>query len=146
MLGHEAVVAPMLQGGRAPVDRQQLVPWGERAVDLRSRELPWPGSIPPPAPARVLPTPAPAAVLDAAQRPVVVRGRDQLSAPPARFKPGPWEDWQSVSAWAGPWAVTEQWWEAPSRGLARFQVIAGDGRAFLMAYAGGDWFTEALYD
>lgn len=146
MLGHEAVVTPMLQGGRAPAERQHTVPWGERAIDLRSRDLPWPGSIPPPAPARVLPTPAPAAVVDAAQRPVVVRGRDQMSSPPARFKPGPWEDWQPVSAWAGPWAVAEQWWDTPARGLARFQVVAADGRAFLMAYAGGDWFTEALYD
>ena len=30
MLGHEAVVRPVLQGGRAPRDRQALVPWGER--------------------------------------------------------------------------------------------------------------------
>ncbi|MDQ4051481.1 MAG: DNA polymerase Y family protein, partial [Actinomycetota bacterium] len=35
MLGHEAVVVPVLQGGRAPADRQALVPWGERPTGLR---------------------------------------------------------------------------------------------------------------
>ncbi len=52
MLGHEAVVRPVLQGGRAPRDRQALVPWGERPTGLRPTGPPWPGSIPPPAPAR----------------------------------------------------------------------------------------------
>ena len=46
MLGHEAVVAPVLQGGRSPAERQGLVPWGERPTDLRPRALPWPGQHP----------------------------------------------------------------------------------------------------
>ncbi|WP_435742097.1 DNA polymerase Y family protein, partial [Nocardioides sp. SYSU DS0663] len=56
MLGHEAVRVPVLQGGRSPADRQALVPWGERPVGLRPTGPPWPGAIPPPAPARVLRT------------------------------------------------------------------------------------------
>ncbi|MBC9735607.1 DNA polymerase Y family protein, partial [Nocardioides marmotae] len=35
MLGHEAVLVPVLQGGRAPADRQAMVPWGERPTGLR---------------------------------------------------------------------------------------------------------------
>ena len=31
MLGYDAAVRPVLQGGRSPVDRQALVPWGEQA-------------------------------------------------------------------------------------------------------------------
>jgi protein ImuB len=50
LLGHEAVVAPVLQGGRSPSDRQAYVPWGNRPSTPRDRALPWPGSIPPPAP------------------------------------------------------------------------------------------------
>ena len=33
MLGPEEVLAPALQGGRSPRDRQQLSPWGERRTD-----------------------------------------------------------------------------------------------------------------
>ena len=37
MVGFDAVRRPVLQGGRSPAARQSLVPWGERAVDLRPR-------------------------------------------------------------------------------------------------------------
>lgn len=149
MLGHEAVVAPVLQGGRAPADRQAVVAWGERPVGLRPRELPWPGSIPPPAPARVLAEPWPAAVMDPAGRPVVVTGRGAVSGPPARYRPGPGEGWLPVAAWAGPWPVEELWWEpGGGRRVARFQLVATDGRAWLATYDSdsGGWITEAAYD
>ena len=67
------------RGGRAcrcsraaarPADRQALVPWGERPTGLRPTGPPWPGSIPPPAPARVLASPWPAEVVGAGGRPV----------------------------------------------------------------------------
>lgn len=152
MLGHESVVAPVLQGGRSPADRQAFVPWGERAVDLRPPSLPWPGSIPPPAPARVLRTPWPAEVLDSAGRPVAVLERGAVSSEPARFRPGGSGvdgAWQHVSAWAGPWPVQELWWEeGRARRVARFQLVGLDGRAWLVTYdsAAGAWITEAAYD
>ncbi len=59
MLGPHAVTVPAVQGGRAPADRQALVPWGERPVGLRPVDLPWPGSLPPPAPVRVVRRAAP---------------------------------------------------------------------------------------
>ncbi len=151
MLGHEAVVRPVLQGGRSPVDRQALVAWGEQPVGLRPADRPWPGRIPPPAPARVLTDPWAATVTDSEGRSVAVDARGTISAAPARFRtggegPGEGEDWQSVSAWAGPWPVEELWWEQPARRVARFQVVGVDGRAWLMTYDDGRWWTEAGYD
>lgn len=159
MLGHEAVVVPVLQGGRAPADRQALVPWGERAAGLRSAELPWPGSVPPPAPARVFEDSWPAAVVDAVGQVVRVSDRGVVSREPVRFRPaiadtrsaagGPGEsgmEWQPVAAWAGPWPVDELWWEDSARRVARFQIVGVDGQAWLMRCEGDRWWTEASYD
>ncbi|MGZ6804550.1 MAG: DNA polymerase Y family protein, partial [Nocardioidaceae bacterium] len=148
MLGQEAVVAPVLQGGRSPADRQALVPWGERAVGLRPRGLPWPGSIPAPAPARVFPTPWEAGVLDSAGRSVTVLDRGAMTGEPARFRPGAGEQWQPVAAWAGPWPVDERWWEPGEarRPMLRFQMVGVDGRAWLVTFDGTAWVTEAAYD
>ena len=150
MLGHEAVVRPVLQGGRAPADRQALVPWGERATGLRPTAPAWPGRIPPPAPTRVLATPVAAAVVGGGMRTVGVDDRGAVTCEPERFRPGPSGDWQPVAAWAGPWPVEELWWEtqemAEPRRVARFQVVGVDGRAWLMTWDDGVWFTEAAYD
>lgn len=150
MLGPEAVVRPVLQGGRAPADRQALVPWGERPTGLRPRSdsggPPWPGSIPPPAPARVLASPWSAAMAGPGGRAVDVDERGAVTCEPERFRPGPSGDWQPVAAWAGPWPVEELWWEANPRRVARFQVVGVDGRAWLMTWDDGVWFTEAAYD
>jgi protein ImuB len=155
MLGSQAVLAPVLQGGRSPAERQALVPWGTRPVALRPRELPWPGSIPPPYPARVLARPCPAAVCDSDGRPVLVGPRGTVSAPPARFRPGDTDrpgdtgGWLAVVAWAGPWPVEELWWEpGGGRRVARFQLVAVDGRAWLVSFddALAGWVPEASYD
>jgi len=145
MLGQEAVVAPVLQGGRSPADRQARVPWGERPQGLRPRGLPWPGSIPPPAPARVFREPWAAGVLDAGGRPIAMLARGAMSGEPARFKPGAAETWQPVAAWAGPWPVDERWWE-DGRQVVRFQLVGVDGRAWLVTCDGAAWITEAAYD
>ncbi|KQW52613.1 DNA polymerase [Nocardioides sp. Root1257] len=147
MLGHEAVVVPVLQGGRAPADRQALVPWGERPTGLRPASHPWPGSIPPPAPARVFASPWPAEVAGAGGRPVAVDARGAVLGEPTRFRPEPRGDWLPVAAWAGPWPVEELWWESGGRRVARFQVVGVDGRAWLLTWeAPGSWWTEAAYD
>ncbi|GAB2459130.1 DNA polymerase Y family protein [Nocardioides hungaricus] len=147
MLGHEAVVRPVLQGGRSPADRQALVPWGERPTGLRPTG-PWPGSIPPPAPARVLASPWAAEVVGAGGRTVGVDERGGVTCSPERFRPGPADRWRPVAAWAGPWPVDELWWELPARGrrVARFQVVGVDGSAWLMTWESGMWWTEAAYD
>jgi protein ImuB len=147
MLGHEAVVVPVLQGGRAPADRQALVPWGERPTGLRPVGHPWPGSIPPPATARVFASPWPGEVVGPEGRPVAVDERGAVLGEPTRFQPEPRGGWHPVAAWAGPWPVEELWWEAGARRVARFQVVGVDGRAWLLTWeAPGSWWTEAAYD
>jgi len=130
------------------------VPWGERPTGLRPRGdrggPPWPGSIPPPAPARVLASPWAAALIGPGGRTVDVDERGTVTAEPERFRPGPSAGWQPVAAWAGPWPVEELWWEAREvaepRRVARFQVVGVDGRAWLMTWDSGVWWTEACYD
>lgn len=151
LLGYDAVVVPVLQGGRSPRERQALVPWGERPRSgvggLRPREQPWPGSIPGPAPARVMAEPWPAAVVDEAGRVAEVSERGALSGEPTRFRPCAEEPWQLVAAWAGPWPVDRLCAvEEPRRLVCRFQIVGADGRAWLMTLAGGQWWTEALYE
>ena len=152
MVGHDSVLAAGVQGGRGPADRALRVPWGERAVGARSTHAPWPGSIPPPAPATVFAEPQEAMVVGAEGQPVVVSGRGAVSSPPDRFRadasvPVDERPWQPVASWAGPWPVDEQWWdEAAARRIARFQVVGVDGSAWLMVVEDGRWFTEARYD
>ena len=147
MVGHDAVLAAGVQGGRGPADRDLRVPWGERAVGARSTHAPWPGSIPPPAPATVFAEPQEALVVGAEGQPVVVSGRGAVSCPPDRFRADASAPWQPVASWAGPWPVDEQWWdEAAARRIARFQVVGVDGSAWLMVVEDGRWFTEARYD
>ncbi len=155
LLGFEAVVVPVLQGGRSPAARQAHVPWGERPLGLRPRELPWPGSIPPPAPARVLTSPWPAVVVDAAGHPTTVTDRGMLTGTPARFHPHLTDSCSAerrrtplaeVAAWAGPWPAEETWWEQGATRVSRLQVVGVDGRAWLMACVGETWWTEAAYD
>jgi protein ImuB len=152
MLGYDAVVVPVRQGGRAPADRQALVPWGERPTGLRPATLPWPGQVPPPAPTRVFPEPWATAVVGPAGQPVTVTERGTVSSEPSRFHTGSSPGWQPVDAWAGPWPVDEQWWEVPTgstpprRMVARFQVVGADGRAWLMRCDGDQWWTEAAYE
>ncbi|WP_199702352.1 DNA polymerase Y family protein [Jiangella rhizosphaerae] len=165
MLGPHAVTVPTVQGGRAPADRQALVPWGERPVGLRPVDLPWPGSLPPPAPVRVFAEPRPVVVVDDRGQLVWVSERGVVSAPPARFRAvrqpvpagrvtrradavpdGLGDGWQPVSAWSGPWPVEELWWENPASWVARFQIVTVDGHAWLMTCADDGWWVEAGYD
>ncbi|GAC1380919.1 MAG: DNA polymerase Y family protein [Marmoricola sp.] len=144
LLGYEAARRPVLQGGRSPADRQALVPWGEQATLLRSPTLPWPGSIPPPAPCRVFTQPHPSDVLDERHQRIRVDARGAISGVPARFLTP--QGWEHVDGWAGPWPVEEAWWEDEPRRIARFQMISTAGRAWLLRYENGDWLTEAGYD
>ncbi|MGZ8718666.1 MAG: DNA polymerase Y family protein, partial [Aeromicrobium sp.] len=147
MVGHEAVVSVAVQGGRGPADRQLMVPWGERAVVARPSGLPWPGSLPPPAPATVFATPQEALVVGAEGYPVGVSGRGMVTAEPMRFRAAAGEALQPVASWAGPWPIDELWWDgAAARRIARFQVVGVDGSAWLMIVENGHWWVEAKYD
>jgi protein ImuB len=102
---------------------------------------PWPGQVPPPAPATVHVPPLPTEVVDAAGAPVAVTGRGLLAAPPARLAGA------AITAWAGPWLADERWWDPPAhRRRARFQMVTTDGVAHLVALENGRWWVEATYD
>ena len=146
MLGHESVTHPMLAGGRSPGDRVVLVPFGDVREARLPADRPWPAGIPPPAPATVYPAPVPAQVIDASGAPVTVTGRAVVSASPDALTTGD-GPWLAITAWAGPWPVTERWWdEEHASRRARFQLVTGDGIGWLAAVEQGRWQIEARYD
>ncbi|MEW2543821.1 DNA polymerase Y family protein [Micromonospora chalcea] len=144
---------PLPPAGAAPgaASAPVVVPPGGRAGRRAGRgramaEPPWPGRIPPPSPAVVLPAPLAADVRDAAGEPVVVSARLAVSAAPARLTVGDGRP-AEITGWAGPWPVDERWWApAEARRRARFQVCLADGAALLLAVEGGQWLVEAIYD
>ncbi len=146
MLGHERVTRPVLAGGRRPAEQVLLVPFGDAGTPQRPAHRPWPGQIPAPAPATVYPAPRAASVTDSAGAMVSVSGRAGLSATPAQLAVdgGPA---QAVTAWAGPWPVTQRWWD-PQQACrqARFQLVTTDGAAWLAVLQDGRWLIEARYD
>ncbi len=130
MLGHHAVSQPVLTGGRSPADQAVLVAFGDQpAEQLRPADRPWPGQIPPPAPATVYQVPRQATVTDGSGSLVSVTGRGHVSGEP------------------GPWPVTERWWD-PEHACrkARFQLVTADGSAWLAIVQDGRWLIEASYD
>jgi protein ImuB len=164
LLGPEAVVTAVVSGGRDPVDEITYVPWGDERLPARPADRPWPGRLPPPAPATVLVEPLPVDVHDITGVRVGVTARLAVTAPPARLVITPTggiagarmpagrnatarDTVVEIVGWAGPWPVDERWWapEEASR-RARFQVALGDGRALLLCLTDGDWSVEAIYD
>jgi protein ImuB len=170
MLGHGAVTRPVPAGGRSPAEQVTLVPFGDtndrvpspggtggagnpvgtggpgRASDPGGAARPWPGRIPAPSPATVYPVPLPARIADESGVTVAVSGRGLVSAPPARMSADGAPS-LTVTAWAGPWPVTERWWRPQAaRRRARFQLVTEDGAAWLVAVQDGGWLIEARYD
>ncbi len=149
LLGAEGVVRARLQGGRGPAQQARFVTWNADArregIDVAA---PWPGRIPPPAPAVVHPSPLPAELAGGGGKPVAVSARGLLSATPARLsvEGGPWT---TVTAWAGPWPSEERWWSRSRRRSARLQAVtaAGPGcmAAYLLLVERGRWWVEATY-
>jgi protein ImuB len=157
MLGYESVVTAVVQGGRTPAEQVRWVPWGEarepqRPLVVDSIPTAWPGALPAPFPARVLDPPAPARLCDEQGNAVVVSGRGEQSAAPARVQctvlPG---GGGAVSGWAGPWASDVRWWDPLARRrCARWQVVvdcgdAGDVACVVVVEAGHAGI-EAIYD
>ena len=146
LLGHAAVTRPVLAGGRNPAEQALLVPFGDAEIPLRPADRPWPGRIPPPSPATVYQDPWPVRITDGSGAPVTVTGRAQVSGLPVRLAADDGPPLAVVS-WAGPWPVTERWWDPPrARRLARFQIVTEDGSAWQAVVQGGHWLIEASYD
>jgi protein ImuB len=157
MIGDRAVLVPAWRGGRLPGDRYGWVPASttdltdadDTAERLRpgmpGRAGPWPGALPAPSPAVVLPELQPANVLDAAGNVVRVSGRGEMSAPPTTLAVAGRAP-EAITGWAGPWPLDERWWE-PSRHrrLARFQVVTAGGAAHLVLAERRTWWVAASY-
>ncbi|MCV2393312.1 DNA polymerase Y family protein [Actinotalea sp. M2MS4P-6] len=146
LLGAEAVLSARVQGGREVRDQVQLVPWGDAVPPGRRADAPWPGRLPPPAPATVLPVPQPVQLCGTDGRRVEIDARLIMSADPATVW---WPDGTSqtsVTGWAGPWPVVQRWWSNDPRRAVYLQVTLADGRAVLLALRDGVWSLEARYD
>jgi protein ImuB len=151
MLGHGAVTRPVLAGGRGPADQVTLVPFGDAADPRYPVGQPWPGRLPAPAPATICPAPVPVTVTDDTGATVTITGRAVVSAPPAQLSAAPLAadggPWLAITSWAGPWPVDERWWHpASATRKARFQLVTGDGSAWLATVQNGRWLIEAGYD
>ena len=145
MLGHEAVLRPVLGGGRDVSERVNHVPFGEKREPRLPASPPWPGRIMGAAPGVVYPFAREADVTDEAGAAVTVTGRCVVSAAPA-WLAADGEPPLRITAWAGPWPLSERWWDpAAARRRARFQLLTGDGRAWLAAVQDGRWLIEAAY-
>ena len=146
MVGHRGVLTATPSGGRTPAERQTLVPWGDRPLVARDPKKPWPGSLPPPAPATVYELPRQIAVQDARGRPVAVDERGELSASPVVMVSGTGVR-RPLTAWAGPWPLEERWWDAAAaRSTNRFQAVDGEGVAWLLVLDDDGWWAEGRYD
>jgi protein ImuB len=145
MLGHEAVLRPVLGGGRDVAEQVNHVPFGEKRQSRLAADPPWPGRIMGAAPGAVYPFAREADVTDEAGDAVTVTGRCVLSAAPAWLAADGGPPLR-ITGWAGPWPLSERWWDpAAARRRARFQLLTGDGRAWLAAVQDGRWLIEAGY-
>jgi len=145
MLGHEAVLRPVTGGGRNVSEQVSHVPFGEKREPRLAAGPPWPGRIMGAAPGVVYPVAREAEVTDDAGRLVTVTGRCVLSAAPARLVIGR-EPPRRITAWAGPWPLSERWWDAvAARRRARFQLATDDGRVWLVVVRDSRWLVEAGY-
>ena len=153
LLGPDGVVTAHLQGGRGPAQRARFVTWstpGARSDPASPGGRadtppggPWPGQIPPPAPAVVYPAPLRAELVDADGEPLTVSARGLLTGVPCRLSVEQ-SPWSSVTAWAGPWPSDERWWSRSRRRSARLQTVTGPAAHLLLAER-GHWWVEASY-
>ncbi len=145
MLGHEAVLRPIPDGGRNVDEQVTHVPFGEKREPRRAAAQPWPGRIAGAAPGVVYPGGREADVTDDAGRAVTVTGRCVISAEPIHLTIDG-EPLRRVTGWAGPWPLSERWWDpVAARRRARFQLLTFDGRAWLAVVQDGRWLIEAGY-
>jgi protein ImuB len=151
MLGLGSVVVAAVEGGRDPLQRTRLVPWGEDRTPVRDPAQPWPGRLPSPAPSVVVDPPTPVQVLDETGHQVVITERGGVQRAPVRLGVGGGAA-VGVTSWAGPWPADERWWDpAEQVRVARLQLVDVHGRAYLVAgemHRDGApvWLLEGVYD
>lgn len=155
LIGADRVLVPVREGGRNPRDRVRTVAWGDETTPVRPPDAPWPGAIPPP-----LPT-----LVPLAPRQVVLLGPEGAAAVPKRLhrltvatlevpaqaslgwlQPGEYV----VVASAGPWPITERWWNGSGQAASWLQVeveaTRGGRGVVLLAFRQERWWLEGVYD
>ena len=137
MLGHEAVLRPVIGGGRDFAGQVTPIPFGEKTEPRLAADRPWPGRVIGPAPGVVYPTAREAEVRDDDGEIVTVNGRCVVSAAPARLAV-PGEPPRRVTGWVGPWPLSERWWD-PAAARRRGPVPASYGRRAGVAGGGPGW-------
>jgi len=151
LLGHDAVVTAVPNGGRTPAERVRWIPWGDardHPADTAAYE--WPGAVPGPSPARVYAPPLAAELLDGHGVAVGVSGRGEATAAPARLVCAALPDGGGpVRSWAGPWLHDVRWWDRVTRRRrALWHVVVGTDTetACLVGLESGRATVEAIYD
>jgi protein ImuB len=144
LLGPDAVVTPVLGGGRDPGEEVRLVPWGDERSPRRDPDPPWPGRLPAPSPATVLAKPLPAKVFDEKGALVDISARHELTGRPCQVSVDGGKP-RRVRAWAGPWSTDVRWWTDPCR-RARLQVLLEEQTALLLVLSEERWTVEGIYD
>ena len=150
LIGEQQVFVPAWRGGRQPSDAYAWVSVDQADVTepterLAIADVPWPGQLPAPSPATVMPQAVPAEVFDAAGRVVRVNGRGVLSADPAAVSVQG-RAAEAITGWAGPWPIDERWWDTQQhRRMARFQFTTDRGSAVLAVVEHQQWWVTAVY-
>lgn len=148
LIGPEAVLTPVLGGGRGPAERVRLVPWGDERTPAADPDPPWPGRLPAPSPSSVPGKPVAATMLDLSGAAIEITDRFEPTGEPDRVVINGRA--RKVLAWAGPWPADERWWEPEqARRRARMQVVLGDDArqsAFLLVNDNQRWLVEGWYD
>lgn len=130
LVGPDAVLRSLPDGGRDPMERIRWYRWGEEpGVPERDTEAPWPGAVPGPPPALAPPR----------RHPITIEWDGGF---PTRIRLG--ARWEPVLSWAGPWRRTGRWWEGQAT-ADRYQVVTSAG-AFLCEVEGNEAFVTGVYD
>jgi len=130
LVGPDAVLQAVPQGGRDPGERVLWHRWGEEpGIVSLDPSSPWPGRLPEPSPALVPPRPRPFEV-------------EWDGGFPTRVRLG--SRWEPVLGWAGPWRQTGRWWEGEAA-ADRYQVVTSAG-AFLCEVRDGRCWLVGVYD
>jgi protein ImuB len=130
LVGPDAVLLSVPQGGRDPKQRVSWYRWGEQPPrPAYDPAAPWPGAIPGPAPA----------LTPGDRTPIAIEWDGGF---PVRVRLG--SRWERVLSWAGPWRRTGRWWDGEAT-ADRYQIVMSVG-AFLCEVVEGDAYVTGVYD
>lgn len=144
MVGAHGVLSARSATSRFPAGTQVVTTWGEKPSEGSSGG-PLPGALPEPFPGTVFALPPDVALQDDHGNSVLIENAGLSGAPVTLV----FRDRRlNLVSWAGPWPVTERWWDpANARYAHRLQVLDERGIGWLLtATQDCQWRIEARYD